>query len=117
MNAKETTREDLAVDELSSRLASPTYRERVACRFGVDWADDHPKSPWHDLNEDLPPVGKTVLIAYLTHIRTSAGKTFELRLGKYLKKCWIDNEGGVLNKDMVLAWTPIPQFVMKGGEE
>ena len=75
-------------------------------RIAIEWADEHPVSPWISVEDRLPDDNEVVVIAY----KWGDG----IRYGSDVYHSDFGWEG--YDDDAIIAWMPIPP-VEKGGAE
>ena len=82
---------------------------------GVKWADEHPKSPWISVDEDLPCNHSDLVLTY-NNISFSTKRVLVMTDIHTLFLCEMkkdDDRGWIWNystKDKITHWFPIPEL-------
>lgn len=82
---------------------------------GAKWADEHPKSPWISVKEDLPCNHSNLVLTYngipfstkRVLVMTDIHTLFLCEMKKDDDRGWIWN---YLTKDKIIYWFPIPEI-------
>ena len=82
---------------------------------GIKWADEHPKSPWISVDEDLPCNHSDLVLTY-NKIPFSTKRVLVMTDIHTLFLCEMkedDDRGWIWNystKDKIIHWMPIPEL-------
>ena len=100
----------------NSDVASLTRSDMgFAYMSGIKWADEHPKSPWISVDEDLPCNHSDLVLTYndipfsteRVLVMTDIHTLFLCDMKKDNNRGWIWNYS---TKDKITHWMPIPEL-------
>ena len=95
-----------SVFEEQSYLHPTDYFEK-----GAEWADNHPKSPWISVEDDLPCNHEELLKSQESYRTKSVIVRFDNNLHGFAYMVKIDNKWEWLSRlDGITHWMPIPEL-------
>ena len=87
------------------------YDIKQAFEKGAEWADNHPKSPWISVKDDLPCNHEELLKSQESYRTKSVIVRFDNDLHGFAYMIKIDNKWEWLNKlDGITHWMTIPKL-------
>ena len=117
------TREEqiaVAFDDYSDERKLSTFDDfeytdiQVAFEEGAEWADNHPKSPWISIDEDLPCNHEELIHFGFTNnvlVIDDKQNTFIAFMKKYKDNEWIwDSTNNFVFLPLITHWMPIPKL-------
>lgn len=108
-----TRREEINIAKMAFH-EDLSYDPRYCFEEGIEWADNHPKSPWISVKDDLPCNNhNNIHFGFTNSVLATDGKNIfimhmkECKDGKYI---WCSGSDNVDLSHPITYWMPIPKL-------